>query len=213
MVAKNPLLDIVSYPAKKRLQYALDIAEGMAFLHSKRFIHRDLKSANILCTKSGRCKITDFGLSKLLEDPLALKDKQATPGENPSKFGINTPSDTNSNPNGPASLDMTGYVGSVVWMAPEVMKSNNVVYDQAVDVFSYAMVLFEIITGDIPWQKAKDADEVFDNVEVGGRPPFEAHQDVPKVLIRTMRTAWDQNPSKRPSFVQIVRLLKQSITE
>ena len=44
----------------------------------------------------------------------------------------------------------------------------NVVYDQAVDVFSYAMVLFEIITGDIPWQKAKDADEVFDNVEVGG---------------------------------------------
>ena len=103
---------------------------------------------------------------------------------------------------------MTGYVGSVVWMAPEVMKSNNVAYDQAVDVFSYAMVLFEIITGDIPWQKAKDADEVFDNVEVGGRPPFEAHQDVPCVLIRTMRTAWNQNPSKRPSFVQIVRLLE-----
>ena len=33
--------------------------------------------------------------------------------------------------------------------------------------------------------KAKDADEVFDNVEVGGRPPFEAHQDIPQVLIRT----------------------------
>ena len=62
------------------------------------------------------------------------------------------------------------FVGTPCWMAPEVMKSRNVVYDQAVDVFSYAMVVFEIITAEIPWERAKDADEVFDNVGIGGRP-------------------------------------------
>ena len=58
MKLQSPLLnvDAAIYPSQKRLQYALDIAEGMAFLHSKRFIHRDLKSANILCTRNGRCR-------------------------------------------------------------------------------------------------------------------------------------------------------------
>ena len=77
---------------------------------------------------------------QLQEEPFEIWNKRAI--------------DANSNQRS-TSLDMTGYVGSVVWMAPEVQKSNNVVYDQTVDVFSYAMVLFEIITGDIPWQKQK----------------------------------------------------------
>ena len=69
---------------------------------------------------------------------------------------------------------------------PEVMQSQDVVYDQAADVFSYAMVLFEILTSSMPWEFAKDADEVFGRVEVGGRPPFKAHKGAPEILIRIM---------------------------
>ena len=104
---------------------------------------------------------------------------------------------------------MTGYVGSVVWMAPEVMKARNVVYDQAVDVFSYAMVVFEIITAEIPWEQAKDADEVFDQVEIGGRPPFTPHPDVPNILIDIMKLAWKHDPNARPDFSEIFNTLKR----
>ena len=64
-------------------------------------------------------------------------------GQN-SSIGLNALPGTNSSSSSQSSLDMTGYVGSVVWMAPEVMKSKNVVYDQAVDVFSYAMVYLKL---------------------------------------------------------------------
>jgi hypothetical protein len=52
----------------QRLQYVRDIAEGMAFLHRQRYLHRDLKSSNILCEEGGRCKIADFGLARLLNN-------------------------------------------------------------------------------------------------------------------------------------------------
>ena len=54
------------YPWTQRLNHAMNIAEGMQFLHSQDWVHRDLKSANILIHSSGQCKITDFGLSKCL---------------------------------------------------------------------------------------------------------------------------------------------------
>eukprot|EP00943_MAST-04B_sp_MAST-4B-sp1_P001947 g1947.t1 len=218
MKTKSPLLsvDTTSYPSSKRLQYAIDIAEGMAFLHSKRFIHRDLKSANILCTKNGRCKITDFGLSRLLAEPIT--SKSINPEKNMtyhlSSFGnTDLKYDSNESNSSTSSIVMTGYVGSVVWMAPEVMKSRNVVYNQAVDVFSYAMVVFEIITAEIPWERAKDADEVFDNVEIGGRPAFTPHPEVPEVLIQIMKSAWKQDPEERPSFSEIFETLKSSISQ
>lgn len=52
---------------KDKLLVCLDIAEGMRFLHNSRLIHRDLKSANVLVDRDGRCKISDFGLSKYRE--------------------------------------------------------------------------------------------------------------------------------------------------
>ena len=57
--------DMKTIPWSNRLQIASDIAEGMAFLHSRGLIHRDLKSLNILLDHTGKAKIADFGLSKI----------------------------------------------------------------------------------------------------------------------------------------------------
>lgn len=56
----------------QRLQIALDIAEGMRFLHASHLIHRDLKSGNVLMGPDLRCKICDFGLSKFKDSTLSL---------------------------------------------------------------------------------------------------------------------------------------------
>ena len=82
-------------------------------------------------------------------------------------------------------------------------KATDTIHSMSRDSLTYAMVVFEIITAEIPWERAKDADEVFDNVEIGGRPPFTPHPEVPEVLIQIMKFAWKQDPEERPSFSEI----------
>jgi len=57
---------------KLRVKILLDIAKGMAYLHSRGLLHCDLTSSNILLDEDGTCKLADFGLSRTLQDPFSL---------------------------------------------------------------------------------------------------------------------------------------------
>ncbi|XP_042483421.1 integrin-linked protein kinase 1-like isoform X2 [Macadamia integrifolia] len=98
------------------VNFALDIARGMAYLHNEPnvIIHRDLKPRNVLLVNSSadHLKVGDFGLSKLIK----VKDSHDV-------------------------YKMTGETGSYRYMAPEVFKHRK--YDKKVDVFSFAMILYE----------------------------------------------------------------------
>jgi len=74
-IQKNPGLN-----QQARLKLTLDVAHGMAFLHSKKIIHLDLKPANILVTGEGRCKVADFGLSKMVNSTIGCTTVQAVGG-------------------------------------------------------------------------------------------------------------------------------------
>lgn len=146
----------------KAFKIGSNIAAAMHYMHSRRpyaVIHRDLKPANILLTMSGTAKVADFGLSKMFDistprTPVGDADETSSPSRydaRPMKVSKETT----------ASYDeqvysqlyshtflMTGETGAYKYMAPEVFRHE--FYGLKCDVFSFAMVLYELFEGLMP---------------------------------------------------------------
>eukprot|EP00943_MAST-04B_sp_MAST-4B-sp1_P008642 g8642.t1 len=220
------------YPWKKRITNAMDIAEGMNFLHSQGWVHRDLKSANVLIHSNGQCKITDFGLSKSLTE--INKEKQTAHDNNKKKKELvisviegdekhlRSRFSSFNTEDGYKSIEMTSFTGSAPWLAPELItkRSRDVATGgKPVDVYSFACVLYELVEGRIPWSTASSQEDIFQRVESGLRPSLTPikidnltrHDDigtlVNKNINRLMISCWDHIPSKRPTFSKIIEEL------
>ncbi|RVW21331.1 Integrin-linked protein kinase 1 [Vitis vinifera] len=162
------------------VKFALDIARGMNYLHEHRpeaIIHRDLEPSNILRDDSGHLKVADFGVSKLLKVANTVKEDY------------------------PLICQET----SCRYMAPEVFK--NEAYGTKVDVFSFALILQEMIEGCPPFS-AKPENEVPKVYAAQERPPFRAPSKLySHGLKELIEECWNENPTKRPTFGQILTRL------
>lgn len=168
----------------RRIAMAADAVRGMIHLHasSPPIIHRDLKSANMLVTASWVVKISDFNLSKILEETTKTTSAQAM------------------NPR---------------WLAPEVLQG--IPASLASDVFSFGVVLWELMTWELPWGTANPWG-IVSTVTGGGRLPIPAPADMPGAgsgawpqldrYIQLMNKCWCQEPSERPTFQEIIGELK-----
>lgn len=172
---------------KRATQISLDTARGMAYLHGKRphaIIHRDLKPENILLDTGGRAKITDFGLSKAV---LNVGGKGSYLDQN---------------------YKMTGGTGTWLMMAPEVYRKEH--YSLKADVYSFAMIMYELYEGRRPFQERLEMGKDFKAVA------FEASRGIRPSLVRTpeelkplVRSMWSPDSEQRPSFEEIVRQLSR----
>uniref|UniRef100_M4EDK7 non-specific serine/threonine protein kinase n=1 Tax=Brassica campestris TaxID=3711 RepID=M4EDK7_BRACM len=162
------------------VNFALDIARGMTYLHNEPnvIIHRDLKPRNVLLVNSSA-------------DHLKVGD-----------FGLSKLIKVQ---NSHDVYKMTGETGSYRYMAPEVFKHRK--YDKKVDVFSFAMILYEMLEGEPPFANYEPY-EAAKHVSDGHRPSFRSKGCTPD-LRELIVKCWDADMNQRPSFLDILKRLEK----
>eukprot|EP00045_Choanoeca_perplexa_P018303 m.286233 g.286233 ORF g.286233 m.286233 type:complete len:1184 (+) comp17778_c0_seq16:3812-7363(+) len=168
-----------------RHDIALDAARGMRFLHSQTpaRVHRDFKTANLLVTERWVTKVADLATLRMLNQGQAEPVVEL-----------------------PDSKTMTTLIGTIPYMAPEVVNSSN--YTTAVDVFSYGVVLWELYSEGLePYHEFKGHALSLIREVSEGRRPVPHPKSMPDSLTQIMVRCWAAEPERRPSFHDIVTVL------
>ncbi len=120
------LLNQGAVASRKAIEYATQIASGLAAAHAKAIVHRDLKPENIFITTDGRVKILDFGLAKLAHPKLAAGASSEVATQK-------------------AITDPGTVMGTVGYMSPEQVRGQEA--DHRSDIFSFGVILYEMLRG------------------------------------------------------------------
>ncbi|KAJ7607029.1 kinase-like domain-containing protein [Mycena polygramma] len=163
------------------LSFILDVALGLEHLHEQGVVHGDLKGDNIFVTPSCRACIGDFGFSSIITSESSI---QFTNSSKPSQGG------------------------TIRYQAPELHRGGH--HDLFSDVYAFACVAYEILTGKPPFPELR-MDGAVINAVLGGcqpsRPESCSGSPLLNALWDILQSCWDQEPAKRPTATEVVRRL------
>jgi eukaryotic-like serine/threonine-protein kinase len=161
-------------PQRKAIDYAVQIAKGLAAAHDKGIVHRDLKPENLFICRDGRVKILDFGLAKLAAKSAPELDG-ATMTSSHTAAGI--------------------VMGTASYMAPEQVRGEPV--DARTDMFSFGAILFEMLTGRRAFHRDTAA-EAMTAILKEDVPEFaETSPPISPALERIVRRCLEKSPEQR----------------
>ncbi|XP_062914370.1 serine/threonine-protein kinase B-raf isoform X3 [Mobula hypostoma] len=170
----------------KLIDIARQTAQGMDYLHAKSIIHRDLKSNNIFLHEDLTVKIGDFGLA-------TVKSRWS------------------------GSHQFEQLSGSILWMAPEVIRMQDKnPYSFQSDVYAFGVVLYELMSGQLPYSNINNRDQIIFMVGRGYLTPdlSKVRNNCPKAMKRLMADCLKKKRDERPLFPQIlasIELLARSL--
>ena len=177
-------------PLRKTLDYATQIAQGLAAAHAKGITHRDIKPENIFVTTDGHVKILDFGLAKV--DAQELSD-QATAAHTQTATGM--------------------VLGTAGYMSPEQALGKAV--DARSDIFSFGAVLYELASGDRAFKGASVIDTLHSIVHTDPRPLETVIPGAPaelgRIVAKCMAKEADDRYQSTRDLVVDVRALSRAL--
>jgi serine/threonine-protein kinase len=176
-------------PIKQTLRIAVKVADGLAAAHERGIVHRDLKPENVMLTRDGFVKILDFGLAKLVR-PFQDTDTtlpHTTPG---------------------------AVFGTVGYMSPEQAAGREI--DFRSDQFALGVILYEMLTGRLPFNAPTAAETLAAIIRNDPRPISQFNQNVPPDVVRVVERLLAKEPADRYAstrdLARDLRELRERIT-
>ena len=176
--------------SRKAIEYAQQIARGLAAAHEKGIVHRDLKPENLFITNDGHVKILDFGLAKFTRPEADLSDEAPT-------IQVATEAGT--------------VLGTAGYMSPEQVRGKRA--DSRSDIFSFGAILYEMLSG----KRAFHGDSAADTMSaiLKEEPPdlAETNRNVSPALERIVRHCLEKNPAERFQSARDVAFNLEALTD
>jgi Tol biopolymer transport system component/predicted Ser/Thr protein kinase len=160
-------------PMRRVLEYAAQVARGLAAAHNRGIVHRDLKPANVIVAANGVVKILDFGLARTESVPGAARASEAHTA---------------------VASDAGIVMGTVGYMAPEQVRGQPA--DARTDIFAFGVLLYEMAAGVRPFRGESPA-ETMTAIARDEAPPIAVEREVPPTLDRIIHRCLEKRPENR----------------
>jgi mitogen-activated protein kinase kinase kinase len=190
--------------------YALQMLEGLAYLHQAGIVHRDIKPENVLLDHNGVIKYVDFGAAKII----ARQGKTITaPEPAPHAHHADRAADgkaANTAPGLPRGNPQKTMTGTPMYMSPEVIRGDWPAtsysrHSGAADIWSLGCVILEMATGRRPWSTLDNEWAIMYNIAQGNPPQMPSEDQLSALGIDFLQRCFARDPAKRSSAAELLQ--------